>query len=189
MVSGKSFFYQVEIELREGAQVLDRVLQTFGIRQIRAENGKLYLNGQPYYLRGFGDLSVEVLTGTPSVSLAENQHRVGVARDYGFNFVRLHSRIPPEEFFQAADEKGFLVHAELPAFNSRWLSPHVEQVQQELPEIYRAFRNHPSWISSALGNELVPVPGKEGKFEQAYARFHREAKRWYPDHPCYASLK
>ena len=26
------------------------------------------------------------------------------------------------------------------------------------------------------------MPGKEGKFKQAYARFYREAKRWYPDH-------
>lgn len=176
------FLYVAETQLIKGKQALDSVSQTFGIREIAARNRRVYLNGQAYYLRGTGDLSVEVNSGTPSVSLEENLRRVKLIREYGFNFIRIHSRVPPEEFFQAADEMGLLVSAELPVFHSPWLLPYLEYLFKELPEVYRSFRNHPSWISSALGNELDPVPGKETEFQEAFSRFYQAAKRFHPDH-------
>jgi beta-galactosidase len=175
------FLYLAEIELTSGKQVLDTVSQPFGVREIATRNRKFYLNGQPYYLRGVGELSQEVITGSPSVSLEENRRRVGMARKY-FNFMRVHSRIPPEEFFQAADELGLLLSAEFPVFHSPGLLPHLDYIFTELPEVYRAFRNHPSWISSALGNELDPLPGKEQEFQRAFRRFYKEAKELHPDH-------
>lgn len=173
--------YVASIQVVQNRRIVDSVDQTFGLREITTRDGKILLNGRPYYLVGFGDLSSEVINGTPSVCLDENRRRVKIAKEYGFNFVRFHSRIPPEEFFQAADELGLLVHVELPVFYSPCLLPFLDFVWSEQEEAFIAFRNHPSFISSALGNELRPLPGKEEEFKQAFQKFYERAKELNPD--------
>ncbi|HZO99136.1 MAG TPA: hypothetical protein VFD30_02470 [Terriglobia bacterium] len=173
--------YVASIQVLDREKILDSLEQPFGVREISTRNGRILLNGRPYYLVGFGDLASEVLTGTPDVSLDENRRRVKMAKAYGFNFVRCHSRIPPEEFFQAADELGLLVHAELPVFYSPWLLPFLDFAWSEQEEAFKAFRNHPSFVSSALGNELRPLPGKEGEFQAAFEKFYQRAKELNPD--------
>jgi len=173
--------YVAEIAVLDGQRVLDSIEQFFGVREFRTAGGKILLNGRPYYLVGFGDLSSEVITGTPSVSLEENRRRVRMAKAFGFNYVRFHSRVPPEEFFEAADELGLLVQSELPVFYSNYLLPHLNFVWNEMDEAFPAFRNHPSFFSSALGNELYPLPGKEKEFFAAFTEFYRRSKQLNPD--------
>jgi hypothetical protein len=173
--------YVAQLRLLAGASVLESVQQKFGLREVTTKEGKIWLNGRPYYLVGYGDDSVEVIKGVPPVSLDEHRRRIQLAKSYGFNCVRFHSRVPPDEVFQAADEVGLFIQAELPVVYSEFLLPHLEFLWSELEGAMVAFRNHPSWISIALGNELIPFPGKETEFQKAFNEFHERAKRLNPD--------
>ena len=61
---------------------------------------------------------------------------------------------PPEEFFHAADEVGLLVMAELPAAYTQYVLPHRDFLRQELEGVVLAYRNRPSLLSLAFGNEF-----------------------------------
>ncbi|MBS1852473.1 MAG: hypothetical protein JST79_16330 [Acidobacteria bacterium] len=177
----RPILYVAQIRLMSNSHVLDNTEQTFGLREVSTKEGKVWLNGKPYYLVGYGDDSVEVITGAPPVSLGEYRRRFQIAKSYGFNSVRSHSRIPPEEFFQAADELGLLVRAELPVVYAHLLLPNLQFLWSELESGLLAFRNHPSFISIGLGNELFAAPGMEAEFARAFEEFYSRTKQLNPD--------
>ncbi len=157
--------YEARIALRQGARVADVVSQTFGFREVKADGSRLLLNGKPVYLRGYGDDSSEMLTGAPPHSKDVYLERMRIAKQLGFNAVRFHSTAPVAECFEAADEVGMLVVAELPVVYQEFLLPHKELLRQELIRIIDAHRNHPSWFFFTLGNEfgLQRIPDERGK--------------------------
>lgn len=173
------------ISLMQGATERDRVEQRFGIREIRTQGNVLLLNGKPLYLRGYGDDNVEVLTGVPPASKQVYLERLRLVKSFGFNAVRFHSMTPVREFFEAADEVGILVMAELPVAYTQYLLPFLDFVQGELTGVALAHRNHPSWMSLAMGNEFNLHWLKDEKsklaFLQAVAELYRQAKSLMPD--------
>ncbi len=172
--------YTAEIALEVDGVERDRISQRFGMRQITTRGDVLLLNGNPLYLRGFGDDNIEVLTGTPPASKEIHLQRLKLARSFGFNAVRFHSMTPSEDYFEAADEAGILVMAELPAAYTMYFLPHKEFLRGELKDILRAHRNHPSFLSIAFGNELNPEwikdDGKKKEFFETIADFYKTAK-------------
>jgi hypothetical protein len=146
--------YQARVTLRDGAREVDSVVETFGFREIKTDATRILLNGKPVYLRGYGDDSVEPLTGAPPSSKQTHLDRMRIAKGLGFNAVRFHSTTPTAECFQAADETGMLVLAELPVVYQEYLLPHKDVLRQEVVRIVDAHRNHPSWFSFTLGNEF-----------------------------------
>ncbi|MGD0224931.1 MAG: sugar-binding domain-containing protein [Terriglobia bacterium] len=173
--------HTAEIRLVWNGEALDSVEQRFGLREISTKDGRLLLNRRPYYLVGAGDDNIEVVSGTPPVTLEANRRKVQIAKSYGFNCLRFHSRVPQEELFEAADELGILVQAELPVVYSEFLLPHLEFIWSELENALPAYRNHPSLMSLALGNELVPLVGKQEEFKAAFERFYAKVKELHPD--------
>jgi beta-galactosidase len=177
--------YTASVSLLEGAAERDRVEQRFGLREITTQGNVLLLNGKPLYLRGYGDDDVEVLTGVPPASKEVYLQRLGLARSFGFNAVRFHSMTPVREFFEAADEVGIFVLAELPVVYTYYLLPFKGFVGDELTSVVHAHKNHPSWLSLAMGNELNPewVKGNSQKqaFHEAVDELYRKAKSLMPD--------
>lgn len=178
------FLYTAGIALEANGAERDRVSQRFGVREIATRGDVLLLNGKPLYLRGFGDDNIEVLTGTPPASKEVYLKRLRAAKDLGFNAVRFHSMTPVTEYFEAADETGILVMAELPAAYTMYFLPHKEFLRGELKSILRAHRNHPSFLSLALGNELnstwVKDEGKRKQFFEMVSEFYKLAKEIDP---------
>jgi hypothetical protein len=176
--------YEARVSLIAGGQVADQVARTFGFREIRADGQRFLLNGKPYYLRGYGDDSAEMLTGAPPHSKEVYLSRMRIAKELGFNAVRFHSTTPVEECFQAADEVGMLVDAELPVIYQEYLLPHKELLKSEILRIVDAHRNHPSWFFFTLGNEfgLHRIPDPRGKevFLSAVKELVETAKQRYP---------
>jgi beta-galactosidase len=177
--------YQARVTLRDGAREIDSVVETFGFREIRTKGSRILLNGKPIYLRGYGDDSVEPLTGAPPSSKQTYLDRMRIARGLGFNAVRFHSTTPPAECFEAADETGILVLAELPVVYQEYLLPHKDVLRQEVIRIVDAHRNHPSWFSFTLGNEfgLQRFADEQGKrlFLDAVYEMVALAKSRYPE--------
>ena len=177
--------YTAAITLRQGGRERDRVDERFGMRRVTTRGNVLLLNGKPLYLRGYGDDNIEVLTGFPPASRDVYVQRLKQARSFGFNAVRFHSMTPSEEFFRAADEVGLFVMAELPAAYTQYVLPHRAFLRQELEDVVLAYRNRPSLLSLAFGNEFnltwLETEEERKQFLDVVADFYRLAKSLHPD--------
>ncbi len=177
--------HTAEISLHEGRRTRDRLQDRFGMRQFSTRGNVLLLNGTPIYLRGYGDDNIEVLTGFPPASREAYLQRLRQARAFGFNTVRFHSMTPAEEFFHAADEVGLLVMAELPAAYTQYVLPHRDFLRQELVDVVRAYRNRPSLLSLAFGNEFnlnwLETEAERKTFLATVSDFYTLAKSLHPD--------
>jgi len=176
--------YTAKLVLRCGTRECDSVEQRFGVREITTQGNVLLLNGKPLYLRGYGDDNIEVLTGVPPASKDVYRKRLELAKSFGFNAVRFHSMTPMREFFEAADEVGIFVMAELPVAYTQYFLPHKAFLRNELKEILLAHRNHPSFLSLALGNEFnlswLKSDEERKEFLATVAEFYRYAKQLDP---------
>ena len=130
MVARTSELTTASIELLVNGKTIDRSDERFGFRTVATEGNRVLLNGKPIYLRGYGDDNVEVLTGFPSASKDVYLKRLAVAKSLGFNAVRFHSMTPPRAYFDAADEAGLLVMAELPAAYTQFFYAHRDHLKR-----------------------------------------------------------
>lgn len=186
---------QIEVPLAESAQPWDefhpslhrmQVLLTsaagddqrevvFGLREIRANDKDLQLNGRPINLRTThfgGDFP---LTGYPAMDVDSWKKIIRRCQEFGLNGMRFHSWCPPEAAFTAADELGFYLHPELglwAPFNPG--SVYTKYMEEETPRLLRAYGNHPSFILLAPSNE----PG--GRYTEITPAW---AKAWYEKDP------
>ena len=131
--------------------------QKFAVRKISSsDNAELLLNGNRIFLRGTLECAVFPLTGFPPTDKSSWLKIINSAKSYGLNHFRFHSWCPPKAAFEAADELGFYIQAELPHWN---LKVGMDQKTNEFLEneaelILKNYGNHPSFILMALGNEL-----------------------------------
>ena len=117
----------------------------FGVRRLTADKEALYLNGYKYLLRGACEHCYFPKTIHPVHDKAYYQTVIENLKKLGFNFIRFHTYIPPEEYMQAADELGMLLQVECP--NNTTIC--------EWREIVRFCRRHTSVIIYCCGNELL----------------------------------
>lgn len=172
------------IELVQDGRAIDGQQQRFGFRQFTTRANVLLLNGKPIYLRGYGDDNVEVLTGFPPSDRSVFVDRLKLAKSFGFNAVRFHSMVPPAEYFEAADEVGMLVMAELPAAYTQYFFAHRDFLKRELRDVLLAYRNHPSLLSLAFGNEFnlgwLKTDADRKSFLASIEDFYTAAKQLAP---------
>ena len=123
---------------------------------VAGKAGTLLLNGKPYFIRGLGDDYVEPITGTLIPDKKVYGERIQLCKRYGFNAFRYLGHTPTQEVFDAADEAGFLILAEAPAYWNTW--PRQDETiplyKSLVPRIIREHHNHPSWYAWSAGNEF-----------------------------------
>jgi hypothetical protein len=144
--------YRLKVLLRRKGDVLDRYEDNFGFRTIETRNGRLHLNGEPFYLRGALDQDYypDTICTTPSIEFLEDQFRK--AKELGLNCLRLHIKAPDPLYFEVADRLGMLVWAELP---NGGLTTERSRARKEatLKGIVDRDGNHPSIIIWTIINE------------------------------------
>jgi hypothetical protein len=135
----------------------DAASTRFGLRELKVERGRFLLNGKPIFLRGYGDDCIFPNTIAPPADREEYRRRLQVVKDYGFNYARHHSWVPPEEYLDAADELGVMVQPEFP-IAYRWdlaTTPEGKRFYlEQWEEVIKLQRNHPSIVTWCMGNEL-----------------------------------
>ena len=135
----------------------------FGFRTLERRGNKIFLNGTPFWMRGDVDNCQFPLTGYPAMTVAEWKRQFRVQQLNGCNTIRCHSWAPPAAAFEAADEMGMLIVAEVGYWTDLWMGSkavgdgdpkHDGFVKNELWRIAETYGNHPSLMAVGFGNEL-----------------------------------
>ena len=145
--------------LRRGGEVADLVRERFGFRSIETRAGRIYLNGQPLFLRGALDQDYypDGICTPPSEAFLEDQFRK--AKALGLNCLRCHIKVPDPRYYAVADRVGLLIWTELPGM-SRLTAQARVRAEATLHGILERDGNHPSifcWtiINENWGTDLV----------------------------------
>ena len=121
------------------------IARTFGVRKLLPDGVHFTLNQKPYFLRGVCEHCYFPETIHPAHDKTYYRFIIKKLKALGFNFIRFHTYIPEEEYMQAADELGMLMHVE---------SPNNTTVD-EWKEIVAFCRRHPSVVIYCCGNEML----------------------------------
>ncbi|HST53753.1 MAG TPA: glycoside hydrolase family 2 TIM barrel-domain containing protein [Pyrinomonadaceae bacterium] len=142
--------YTVEVALGD-----DRVTDRFGFRTFEAREGKLYLNGEPFYMRAAldQDFYPETIYTPPSKEYVREQMLKG--KQMGLNVLRCHIKVCTPEYLEAADEVGMMVWYEIPSWNSEhhFSEKAAGRGEQTFREMVARDWNHPSIVIQSVVNE------------------------------------
>ena len=107
------YTFETEIEYENGEK--EELCDRFGFRWFETDENYIYLNGYPFYMRAYirGAAAHEHENNCNLSKYEFYKKNILSAKEYGFNAVRFHTTIPPEECFRAADEYGMLIHIEM----------------------------------------------------------------------------
>ena len=160
--------YDVILELVAEDTVIDRIFTYFGMRKVsiaKAPGGDyqyIYLNNRPVYLLGALNQSFNpegVYTFLTDEAIRRDVER---AKEFGFNFLRLHIKVDEPRLYYWADKLGLLFMCDIPNFGT-----YTEKAQARFEETLRGNiardYNHPSIISWCNFNETWGLGGNEYK--------------------------
>lgn len=147
------YVFDLHIHSKHG---LDKRSLDFGFRDFKAIGNTFELNGRPIFMRGTLECNIFPLTGHPPMVKEEWLKVFKTAKQWGLNHIRFHSWCPPKAAFEAADEIGLYLQAELPvwALGIGSNQSAVDFLYAEAKNIIKEYGNHPSFMLWALGNEL-----------------------------------
>ncbi|HYG97723.1 MAG TPA: hypothetical protein VD837_01240 [Terriglobales bacterium] len=144
--------YTLEVEL-SGSQ--DTRRERFGFRKFEARDGKLFLNGEPFYMIAAldQDFYPETIYTPPSKAYVLDQMLKG--KRMGLNLLRCHIKVCDPNYLDAADEAGMLVWYEIPSWNdANMFTPKAaERGEQIFAEMVDRDWNHPSIVLQSIMNE------------------------------------
>ncbi|HLL64172.1 MAG TPA: glycoside hydrolase family 2 TIM barrel-domain containing protein [Micromonosporaceae bacterium] len=159
-----------EVCLIRDDAVVDRVTSYVGLRDVRVADGRLVLNGRPYYLRLVLSQGYWPHTHLAPPDDAALRAEVEHIKALGFNGVRMHQKVEDPRFLYWCDRLGLLVWSEMPSayvFSDRA----VERFTREWIDVLRRDYNHPCVAVWVPFNESWGVPAlARSAAQQAYVR-------------------
>jgi len=177
--------YRLEVTIADHGAALHSCSTTFGVRKIEVKDGGFYLNGERVWLMG-----VERMAGSnPQYGMAEPEswlvHDHDDLKELNCVFTRVHWQ-QDVRVLDYCDRHGILLQEEVPTWGGATFSdmgdqPSPEVMQnglEQLREMIRRDRNHPSIFSWGLCNEI------NGQYPAAYQfakQMYTEAEKLDPD--------
>ena len=144
--------FQTVYEVRAEAGVTDRASGYFGLRSIAVGDGKILLNGRPYYQKMLLDQGYwpsGLLTAPTDEAFVTD---IEACKAMGFNGVRKHQKVEDPRFLYHADRLGLLVWGEMAnayVFSARY----VRHFTAEWMEVLERDYNHPCIVAWTPLNE------------------------------------
>ena len=148
------------LTLETDGQTLDKVQSYVGLRSVGFSNGHFLLNGQPYYLRLALEQGYWPDTLLAAPDNAALRREVELAKELGFNGVRIHQKVEDPRFLYWCDRLGLMVWGEM-ANAYVFSAEAVERFTREWLEVLRRDYNHPCIITWVPLNESWGVPDLE----------------------------
>ena len=144
--------YTAVIDVLVNGRVVDVTQHSFGFRSFEARDGKFFLNGQPFYMRGALDQDYypEGICTPPSLVFLEDQlHK---AKALGLNLLRCHIKVPDPRYCEVADRLGMLIWTEIPNV-ATFTDKSAQRMRDTMAGILARDGNHPCIIAWTLINE------------------------------------
>ncbi len=137
--------YDVQVEvLNDGKLVDSKAIQT-GIRKIELQEDTFILNGDKIFINGTNRHQEYPYVGYALSDEAQYRDAYKI-KEAGFNFVRLSHYPHATAFMEACDELGLLVMNAIPGWQYYEEGEFVENAIQDIKDMARRDRNHPSVI-------------------------------------------
>ena len=143
----------------------DAVTDYFGVRDVKTENGKIYLNGKEITLRGVNRHEDSPVTGL-ATDVGNSERDFRLIKEMNMNFVRFCHYPHSEEELYICDRLGLLVLSEIPlnATMVKILEYDEEKTRKSLDRLYvnakealtqmiERYFNHPSIVFWSVSNE------------------------------------
>lgn len=143
--------YDLTVELDAGVTV-DTYEDYFGMRSVSFDDGDLYLNGEPFAMRGALDQAFYPDTYYRPADLETFEDEIRAAKELGFNLLRKHIKPAHPEFIELADRLGILVWEE-PANPKVYSDRSKELFRDQLQGMVDRDYNSPSIIAWSIYNE------------------------------------
>lgn len=150
------YLYTMKVELYDelGENLLDMVSKKFGVRTYEIKNGRFYLNGNRYEIHGVG-LHQDRENYGNAVPKELKKQDMDLMQEMGVNAIRT-SHYPHDQYvYDQADERGWIVYAEIPYYlllsNSE---SYQTSINEQLKEMIHQGYNHPSIMMWGIQNEV-----------------------------------
>jgi Glycosyl hydrolases family 2, sugar binding domain/Glycosyl hydrolases family 2/Glycosyl hydrolases family 2, TIM barrel domain len=147
------------VEARLSGAVEYRRRTRFGFRSFEARDGRLYLNGKPFYLISTLDQDFYPETIHTPASEEFVRDMMLKAKKLGINVLRCHLKVAHPVYLDIADETGMLVWTEMPSWSDCWFPcDHFSaraalRGEQMFAEVMVRDWNHPCIVIRTIMNE------------------------------------
>lgn len=174
------YLYHCTASLVYRNETVDEVSSAFGIRSFHVDPEKgFFLNGKPMMLRGVSRHQDRLHKGY-ALTRAEHYEDAALIAELGANTVRLAHYQHSRDFYDACDEYGFIVWAEIPYISSQNDDPAAhENCRSQMKELICQNFNHPSICFWGISNEITIAGEKPGMVEN-HTDLHKLAKSLDP---------
>jgi len=173
--------YACRVTLLKDGNILDQVVETFGIRSLECTPQKgLLINGKPVKLRGACVHHDNGVLGAATFAAAE-ERRVRILKEVGYNALRSSHHPMSVAMLEACDRYGMYVIDEL---TDTWWIPKnpgdfskefLDWWEKDLAAMVDKDFNHPSVIMYSMGNEISETALPKGvDFSKVIAAKARE---------------
>jgi len=179
---GRGNLYDVTLELaRAGGDTLDRVDSYYGYRTISVEQGRVFLNGHPVYLKMVLDQGYWPDAGLTPPTDQAIRHDIRLAREMGFNGARKHQKVEDPRYLYWADREGFLVSGEM-ANAYVYDEEYAARFTREWMAVIERDANHPSAVMWVPINESWGTPDLRDPRQRAHlAALYHLTRSFDPD--------
>ena len=144
--------YDLAITLSEAGAPVDRLVRTVGFRRFEARDGRLFLNGEPFFMFGALDQDWHPIEECRPPDPAFLEQRFRNAKAMGLNTLRCHVKIPDPLYFDLADRLGLVIWLDMPYME--FLTPRArETIIDTFEGAVEAHAHHPSIAIWTLFNE------------------------------------
>lgn len=174
------YLYKVRASLLGRNEVYDELTVQAGVRSFSCDPNKGFiLNGVPTPLRGVSRHQDKLYKGN-ALTKEDHYEDARIIKELGANTIRLAHYQHAQEFYDACDELGFVVWAEIPFISVFNKDPEAHQnCIQQLKELIIQNYNHPSICFWGISNEIL-IGGISEKLVENHKELNALAKELDP---------
>ncbi|HHC74756.1 MAG TPA: glycoside hydrolase family 2, partial [Thiothrix sp.] len=149
---GKPNLYELNVNIFDQGQLLDRIKTTTAFRHIELSKNKVWkINGKRILLRGTNYIASQWLS---EMNRSKFTHDINLMKQANINTIRVHAHITAPEFYQLCDEQGLMIWQDFPLQWGYQDSPILhQQATSQLKDMLKQLGHHPSIIHWTLHNE------------------------------------
>jgi hypothetical protein len=152
------YLYGLTVRLSRGGRPIDSVGSYFGMRSISVVSvggvAKVELNGQPTFMLGTLDQGYWPDGGYTAPTPQALAYDLQIEKALGFNAVRKHMKVEPQQWYYDTDRLGLLVWQDMPAMAVATPTAAAQQeFLRELHAVVDANIDHPSIVQWVPFNE------------------------------------